>query len=59
MKVVLDTNVFISGVFWKGPPHAILELWAKDKIQWMSERASYLFPIPLLTPLSSFLANIF
>lgn len=24
MKVVLDTNVIISGLFWKGPPHEIL-----------------------------------
>jgi len=22
-KVVLDTNVFISALFWKGPPHAV------------------------------------
>jgi putative PIN family toxin of toxin-antitoxin system len=33
MKVVLDTNVFVSGIFWGGPPHKILELWASDKIQ--------------------------
>lgn len=27
MKVVLDTNVFISGVFFSGPPHQILNAW--------------------------------
>lgn len=24
-KVVLDTNVFISALFWKGPPHHIFK----------------------------------
>ncbi len=32
MKIVLDTNVFISGVFWSGPPHRVLMLWAGNKI---------------------------
>lgn len=27
LKVVLDTNVFISGVFFKGPPYQILKEW--------------------------------
>ncbi|MCX5829670.1 MAG: putative toxin-antitoxin system toxin component, PIN family [Deltaproteobacteria bacterium] len=27
MKVILDTNVFISGVFFSGPPHQILNAW--------------------------------
>jgi len=25
MKVILDTNVFISGVFFSGVPHVILD----------------------------------
>ena len=33
MKVVLDTNVFVSGVFFGGPPHKILEAWRDGKIQ--------------------------
>ncbi|MBM4308165.1 MAG: putative toxin-antitoxin system toxin component, PIN family [Deltaproteobacteria bacterium] len=33
MKVVLDTNVFVSGVFFGGPPRKILEAWRDDKIQ--------------------------
>lgn len=33
MRVVLDTNVFISGIFWGGSPRTILELWAGDKIR--------------------------
>ena len=27
MKVVIDTNVFVSGVFFKGPPYEILKAW--------------------------------
>lgn len=32
MKVVLDTNVFVSGVFFKGPPHQILKAWRAGSI---------------------------
>lgn len=28
MKVVLDTNVIISGIFFSGPPARILAAWA-------------------------------
>lgn len=30
MKVVLDTNVLISGIFWKGTPHTIIAAWAEN-----------------------------
>jgi putative PIN family toxin of toxin-antitoxin system len=33
LKVILDTNVFISGVFFKGPPYQILEAWREGRIQ--------------------------
>ena len=33
MKVVLDTNVFVSGVFFGGPPLKILEAWRDGKVQ--------------------------
>lgn len=33
MKVILDTNVFISGVFFGGPPYKILAAWRDGKIQ--------------------------
>ena len=33
MKVVLDTNVFVSGVFFGGLPYKILEAWRDGKIQ--------------------------
>ena len=56
MKVVIDTNVFVSGVFWHGPPSAILELWQKGRFllalspeivreyRFVSERLSFQFP---------------
>ena len=33
MKIVLDTNVFISGIFFGGPPSQILQSWSKSQIQ--------------------------
>jgi len=33
MKIVLDTNVFISGIFFSGPPAQILKAWQERKIQ--------------------------
>ncbi len=33
MKVVLDTNVLVSGIFFGGLPHRILEAWRDGKIQ--------------------------
>ncbi len=33
MKLVVDTNVFISGVFFTGPPHEILDAWRGDRVQ--------------------------
>lgn len=33
MKVVLDTNVLISGIFWKGTPYKILDLWVQGHIK--------------------------
>lgn len=32
-RIVLDTNVFVSGIFWKGPPHKILEAWSRRQVQ--------------------------
>jgi len=33
MRVILDTNVFVSGVFFTGPPHQILKAWYDGKLQ--------------------------
>ena len=33
MKIVLDTNVFVSGVFFSGPPNRILQAWRDGKMR--------------------------
>lgn len=33
MKVILDTNVLISGIFFSGPPSEILKSWRRGDIQ--------------------------
>lgn len=33
MKVVLDTNVLISGIFWKGLPYTLLQAWAASRFE--------------------------
>lgn len=33
MKIVLDTNVLISGIFWGGKPYTIIEIWLNHEIQ--------------------------
>ena len=33
MKVVLDTNVLVSGIFFGGPPDRILRAWRDGKVQ--------------------------
>lgn len=32
MRVVVDTNVFVSGVFFSGPPHEILIAWRDRRV---------------------------
>ena len=36
MRVVLDTNVFVSGIFWKGSSNKILNLWKDGKFEIVS-----------------------
>ena len=33
LKVVLDTNVFVSGVFFSGPPYQILQAWQSGEFE--------------------------
>lgn len=33
MKIVIDTNVLLSGIFWKGPPEKIVRLWDKGRFE--------------------------
>jgi uncharacterized protein len=33
VRIVLDTNVFISGIFFSGPPYRILQGWRDGRVQ--------------------------
>jgi putative PIN family toxin of toxin-antitoxin system len=33
MRIILDTNVFVSGIFFSGPPYHILKAWRDGKLQ--------------------------
>lgn len=35
MKAVIDTNVVISGLFWKGPPAEVLAMWFRKRFEWI------------------------
>ena len=35
MRVILDTNVLISGIFFSGPPAKILRAWRDGKVQFV------------------------
>jgi len=32
VRVVLDTNVLVSGIFFSGPPYEILDAWRNQKV---------------------------
>lgn len=33
MRVILDTNVFISGIFFSGPPYQIIKAWRDGQMK--------------------------
>ena len=35
MRLVLDTNVMISGVYFSGPPYDILDAWRRGRIEFV------------------------
>ncbi len=35
MRVVVDTNVLVSGIFWKGLPALVLDQWHRRKFEWL------------------------
>lgn len=35
MKIVLDTNVLVSGIFFGGPPFKIMQAWRDQKVQFV------------------------
>lgn len=38
VKIVLDTNVLVSGIFWSGIPFKILEYWMQNKFELIVSR---------------------
>ncbi len=62
MKLILDTNVFVSGIFFSGPPFKIIDYWRRgnvslmispdiiDGYQRISEKLSIQFPEVELEP---------
>ena len=34
IKAVIDTNVLISGVFWKGTPYQVIKAWQNNSFRW-------------------------
>src|SRR5512147_1507417 len=38
LKVVMDTNVFVSGVFFSGPPYQILKAWQSGEFELVISR---------------------
>ncbi len=38
MKIVVDTNVLVSGILWKGNPFQVVDLWAKQKVNLLVSR---------------------
>ncbi|MDG5816642.1 putative toxin-antitoxin system toxin component, PIN family [Chitinispirillales bacterium ANBcel5] len=38
MKIVLDTNVLVSGIFWGGIPFKILEHWMQNRFELIISR---------------------
>ena len=38
MRTVLDTNVFVSGIFFSGPPYQILQAWRNGQVQPVGSR---------------------
>lgn len=33
MRIVLDTNVLVSGIFFSGPPSKVLKAWKRSEVQ--------------------------
>ena len=41
MRIVLDTNVFVSGIFFSGPPHRILRAWRDGRVKMVYSAAIF------------------
>ena len=58
MRIVLDTNVFVSGVFFTGPPYKILQAWRDGQVQLLLSPAIMDEYRAVLTELSSHFPDI-
>ena len=38
MKIILDTNIFISGIFWAGNSNKVLNLWKENKFELVTSK---------------------
>ncbi len=52
MKIVVDTNILVSGIFWPGNPHKILDLWVKNKIQLLVSKSIFTEYVRIIEKLS-------
>lgn len=39
MKIIIDTNILVSGIFFKGPPFEILVAWKNNNFQLVATHA--------------------
>lgn len=39
VRVILDTNVLVAGLLWRGPPHVLLELARRGTLHLISSSA--------------------
>lgn len=42
LKVVMDTNVFVSGVFFSGPPYQIFKAWQSHEFELAVSKEIYM-----------------
>ncbi len=62
MRVIIDTNVFLSGIFWSGNPGKILDAWSRKELTFVlskeildeyirvGERLSLKYPLIDISP---------
>ena len=43
MRAIIDTNVFVSGIFFHGPPYAILDAWRDGRLKLIVSPAMRMF----------------
>jgi len=46
LRIIIDTNVLISGIFFSGPPYQILQGWREGKYKLILSKVSLIPGIP-------------